>query len=107
MNLGFKDQVVIVTGGSRGIGRATVQAFLEEGAHVMISSIRPSSVEAAVRELSSQGRVEGIPADVANEKDVTRLVEETVRRLGPPDVMVANAGIAGEAVNLVDMSVEE
>ncbi len=107
MNLGLKDQVVIVTGGSRGIGRATAQAFLEEGARVMISSIRQSSVEKAVHELSPLGRVEGIPADVANEKDVVHLVEETGRRLGPPDVMVANAGIAGEVVNLADMPVEE
>ena len=107
MNLGFSDQVVIVTGGSRGIGRATAQAFLDEGARVMISSIRRSSVEETVRELSPLGRVEGIPADVANEKDVVRLVEETGRRLGPPDVMVANAGIGGEVVNLADMPVEE
>ncbi len=107
MNLGLKDRVVIVTGGSRGIGRATARAFLDEGARVMISSIRPDSVETAVRALAPHGAVEGLAADVASEPDVVRLVERTVRAFGTPDVMVANAGIAGEVVNLADMDVNE
>lgn len=106
MDLGFKGQVVIVTGGSRGIGRAAAEAFLREGARVMISSIRPDSVEAALKELAALGPVEGIPADVAAEEDVVHLVSETVRRFGRLDVMVANAGIAGEEANLADMTVE-
>jgi NAD(P)-dependent dehydrogenase (short-subunit alcohol dehydrogenase family) len=106
MDLGLKDQVAIVTGGSRGIGRAAAAAFLREGARVVVSSVRPESVEEALVELKPLGSVEGIAADVAVEADVVHLVSETVRRFGRLDVMVANAGIVGEEVNLADMSVE-
>jgi len=98
MDLGLKDQVAIVTGGSRGIGRAAAEALLREGAKVVVASLRPASVEAAVKELSALGTVEGIAADVSVEADVVRLVAETVDRFGGLDVMVANAGIDGDLV---------
>jgi len=104
MDLGLKDQVAIVTGGSRGIGRAAAEAFLREGAKVVVSSVRPASVEATVKELSALGTVEGIAADVSIEADVVRLVEETMNLFGILDVMVANAGIGGDSVNLADMT---
>jgi 3-oxoacyl-[acyl-carrier protein] reductase len=107
MDLGLKDQVAIVTGGSRGIGRAAAEALLREGAKVVVASVRPASVEAAVKELSALGTVEGIAANVAVEADVVRLVAETVDRFGGLDVMVANAGIDGDLVNLADMSIEQ
>lgn len=107
MDLRLKDRVAIVTGGSRGIGRATAEAFLREGARVMICSARSASVEAALKDLGPLGAIDGIPGDVADEETVARLVAETERRFGPLDVMVANAGIAGEEVNLADMRVEE
>ena len=107
MDLRLKDRVVIVTGGSRSIGRATAEAFLREGARVMICSARSAAVEAALKDLQSLGAIEGIPGDVADEETVVHLVSETERRLGPLDVMVANAGIAGEEVNLADMTVEQ
>jgi NAD(P)-dependent dehydrogenase (short-subunit alcohol dehydrogenase family) len=107
MDLGLEDQVIIVTGGSRGIGRAVAEAFLKEGAHVMIASLRPESVEKAVKDLGRLGSIEGMAADVPVEEDVMRLVRETVRRFDRLDVMVANAGIGGASINLADMSVEE
>ena len=66
MDLGLTDQVAIVTGGSRGIGRAAAEALLREGAKVVVASVRPASVEAAVKELSALGTVEGIAADVSD-----------------------------------------
>ncbi|MEK7799283.1 MAG: SDR family oxidoreductase [Acidobacteriota bacterium] len=107
MDLGLKGKVAVVTGGSRGIGRAAVKALLREGASVMVSSLRQESVEAAVRELAPLGRVEGTPCDVAVEADVVRLIKETVRRFGRLDVMVANAGIADPYKNLAETTVEE
>jgi 3-oxoacyl-[acyl-carrier protein] reductase len=107
MDYGLDGQVAIVTGGSRGIGRASAEALLREGAKVVISSIRPESVARAVEELSSLGTVEGIAANVAVEQDVVRLVSETVNRFGRLDALVANAGIGGHWCNLADMDVEE
>jgi NAD(P)-dependent dehydrogenase (short-subunit alcohol dehydrogenase family) len=94
MDLGLAGKVAIVTGGSRGIGRATAARLLREGAAVVVSSLRPESLASAVRELAPLGRVDGIAGDVAVEADVVRLVEQTVERFGRLDVMVANAGIA-------------
>ena len=107
MDLGLKGKVAIVTGGSRGIGRATAAALLKEGAQVMIASQHSDSVAQAVKALTPLGRVQGQACDVAVEKDVVRLVEETVKRFGRLDVMVANAGIAGEARNLAETSLED
>jgi len=107
MDLGLKGKVVIVTGGSRGIGRAATKAFLREGASVMLASLRRESVETAAKELASSGRVEGMTCDVASETDVERLVKETVRRFGRLDVMVANAGVADPYKNLADTTVAE
>jgi NAD(P)-dependent dehydrogenase (short-subunit alcohol dehydrogenase family) len=107
MDLGLKGKVTIVTGGSRGIGRAAAAALLGRGAAVVVASLRKESVEAAARELRALGRVEGIPCDVAAEDDVVRLVRETVRRLGRLDVMVANAGVADPYRNLADTTVAE
>jgi glucose 1-dehydrogenase len=107
MDLGLTGKVAIVTGGSRGIGRATAARLLREGAAVVVSSKRPDSVAAAVRDLSPLGRVEGIPADVAVEADVVHLVARTLERFGRLDVMVANAGIADPYKSLLDTSVAE
>jgi len=107
MDLGLKGKVAIVTGGSRGIGKAACAALLKEGAQVVVSSIRKESVAAAVEELRPLGRVEGIVCDVAVEADVIRLVSETVRRLGKLDVMVANAGTGGKYTNLADLSAKD
>jgi len=104
MDLKLAGKVAVVTGGSRGIGRATAEILLREGAHVVVSSLREASVTQAVKELRPLGRVEGIPCDVAVESDVVRLVRETVRRLGRLDVMVTNAGSGGEYTNLADLS---
>lgn len=107
MDLGLAGKVAIVTGGSRGIGRAAAALLLREGAQVVIASVRPESVAAALRDLRPLGRVEGIPCDVALEEDVVRLVRETLRLFDRLDVMVANAGIGGKYTNLADLSVRD
>jgi NAD(P)-dependent dehydrogenase (short-subunit alcohol dehydrogenase family) len=107
MDLGLTGKVAIVTGGSRGIGRATAARLLREGATVVVSSLRPESVAAAVTDLAPLGRVEGIPGDVAVEADVVHLVTRTLERFGRLDVMVANAGVADPYKSLLDTSVAE
>jgi 3-oxoacyl-[acyl-carrier protein] reductase len=107
MDLELNDKVAIVTGGSRGIGRAAAAALLAEGAQVVISSVQPDSVKRAVEALEPLGRVAGIACDVAVEADVARLVHQTVETFGRLDAMVANAGTGGEYTNLADLETEE
>ena len=107
MDLELNDKVAIVTGGSRGIGRAAAAALLAEGAQVVISSVQPDSVKRAVAALEPLGRVAGIACDVAVEADVARLVRQTVETFGRLDAMVANAGTGGEYTNLADLETQE
>jgi len=104
MDLGLQGKVAIVTGGSRGIGRAAAALLLREGAQVVVSSVRPESAREAARQLAPLGRVEAIPCDVAVEGDVVALVRETLRLFNSLDILVANAGTGGRYTNLIDMS---
>jgi len=62
MNLDFTGARVLVTGGTRGIGRAAVEAFLEAGARVAVNGRTKESVARAVSDLAASGRVEPVPA---------------------------------------------
>jgi NAD(P)-dependent dehydrogenase (short-subunit alcohol dehydrogenase family) len=85
-------RTAIVTGGSRGIGRATVDLFLAEGANVVFCG----RDAAAGRELESELaglRVAFVEADVADESDVARVVATAAERFPPPTILVNNAGV--------------
>ena len=89
----FHGQVVLITGGSSGIGYATARAFLEEGAKVAITGRNGVRLERAERELARFGTVLAIRGDVSRTTDAKRMVSETSKKLGPLDVLVNNAGI--------------
>jgi NAD(P)-dependent dehydrogenase (short-subunit alcohol dehydrogenase family) len=91
---GLTDKRVLISGGSSGIGQATAQRFLEEGARVFLCGLDPDQVDAAVAGLGEFGTVSGIPADVSREDDVTRLIGSAREALGGIDVLINNAGIA-------------
>jgi len=93
VDLGLKDKVVIVTGGSGGIGRGLVLAFAAEGARVVIAT-RDEAKAAEVAAAASTGRGSAtvIATDVTDRDAVERLSEETEERVGPIDVLVNNAG---------------
>ncbi len=88
----LKDKVVIITGSSRGIGRATAILFANEGAKVVVNyKINKKDAESVIKEI----RVEDcllVQADVSKEEDVRRLVEETINKFGRIDILVNNAG---------------
>lgn len=87
----------LVTGGTRGIGRAIASALLAAGGRVMITGRTAEGVDRAVRELGAaagdSSRVAGLAVDVRDRPGVDALVAETVRRFGGLDVVVNNAGV--------------
>lgn len=92
----FKDQVVLVTGSSRGIGRSIAVRFAKEGANVIVN-YRSSEREAQViTEIISTygGKPMCIKADVSKEKDVKAMVDFIIETYGRIDILVNNAGIA-------------
>ena len=87
-------KVALVTGGSRGIGRAIAAAYARAGARVYICGRNQDDVGTAVRELqASGGAVDGETADVGSVEDVKRVVRSATRRFGTIDVLVNNASI--------------
>lgn len=89
----FEKRVVLITGGSSGIGFATARAFLEEGAKVAVTGRNARRLDRATRQLRLHGRVLGIRGDVSKAADARRFIVRTERMLGPLDVLVNNAGI--------------
>jgi 3-oxoacyl-[acyl-carrier protein] reductase len=92
----LKGRVALVTGSSRGIGRAAALALAEAGADIAINYLtrlaEAAAVEAQIRGMNR--RCVSIQADVSLAKDVARLVSESEARLGPVETLVNNAGIA-------------
>ena len=89
------DRVVIVTGGSRGIGRAMVDGFAAMGAKVVIASRKADACEAAAREITDAGGTAlAVPTHVGDLGALDHLVERTVDELGGVDVVVNNAANA-------------
>ena len=88
-------RVALVTGGSRGIGRASAVALARAGCDVAVNYLRAADDAAAVvGEIEALGRrAIAVQADVSREEDVARLVRECEQKLGPVDVLVNNAGI--------------
>jgi NAD(P)-dependent dehydrogenase (short-subunit alcohol dehydrogenase family) len=84
-------QVVAITGGARGIGRATAAALIAQGARVGIGDIDAPLAETAASELG--GGTIGLPLDVTDRNSFTAFLDEVERQLGPLDVLVNNAGI--------------
>jgi len=88
--------VVLITGALTGIGRATAEAFAQEGAKLVVSGRRDAEGKALAEELRAKGaEVEYVRADVRHEEDVKKLVEAAVSRFGRIDIAVNNAGTEG------------
>lgn len=93
MELGLRGKVAAVTGGSEGIGRATVLRLVQEGARVALCARRPEVLNAFADEIrKSGGEVLPVVADAARAGDMERFIEETVKHFGRIDIVVNNAG---------------
>ncbi|MCC6644737.1 MAG: 3-oxoacyl-ACP reductase FabG [Polyangiaceae bacterium] len=104
-------KVALVTGGSRGIGRATVEALAEQGAHVVFTySVAAGEAEAVVAGVRARGgTAEAAQLDVRDTTASEGLIAEVAKRLGRLDVLVANAGIARDGlwVQMKDEALDE
>jgi len=98
----LKGRVAAVTGGARGIGFAIAARFAQSGAKVALWDL--AGAEASAGKLP--GAI-GVAMDVTQEKSVAAAVVETERRLGPVDILVASAGIAGPTATAVEYSVAD
>src|SRR5437762_11105079 len=88
-------QIVVITGASAGVGRATVRAFARRGADIGLFARGVDGLEAARREVESEGgRALVLPADVANADEIEAAAERVERELGPIDVWINNAMVS-------------
>ena len=97
-------KVAIVTGGSRGIGKATASLLAQHGANMVITSKNNSSLQNAAKEMNN---VVSIPGDIRKNADVENVVKVTLEKFGRIDILVNNAGIFPKVKPLHEISEEE
>ena len=105
----LKDKVAIITGGSRGIGYATADAFLREGATVILTASSPASAEKAAAKLQEkypQSTVAGISPDLSSLESVREAFREATGKYGCVDILVNNAGVS-ESTPFMNYTEEE
>jgi 3-oxoacyl-[acyl-carrier protein] reductase len=93
---GLKGKGVLVSGGSRGIGKAAVIRFLEEEARVFFCGVEAGEVADTLRELNQHGSVDGMACNIAHAAEIESLVTRAEAFLGRIDILINNAGIAWE-----------
>lgn len=93
----LENKVAIVTGGSRGIGYATVEAFLQEGATVVLCASRQETADKAVnalKEAHADAKVEGIFPNLSDYAEVKKAFDDVIKKYGKIDILVNNAGVS-------------
>jgi NAD(P)-dependent dehydrogenase (short-subunit alcohol dehydrogenase family) len=100
----LKDKVAVVTGGARGIGRAIVERYVEEGAVVAVADLLTKDAEELAAGLG--GRAFAVPLDVTKMDSIAAMVDAVVKRAGGIDILVNNAGIfdMGPVVEVTEKS---
>ena len=107
MNQGrLQGRVALITGAAKGIGKATAQKMLQEGASVALLDIQEGELNRTAEELKPFGKVVGIPMNVTLTDEVERVVEQIVAQWKRVDILVNNAG-AGKAARLEDVTSED
>jgi len=98
------NKVAIITGGGKGIGRAIASAFAAEGASVVMAARTRAILEEAAEEIRAQGGdAKAIQTDITDERQIERMVAETIQAYGRIDILVNNSGIAGPTARVVDL----
>jgi 3-oxoacyl-[acyl-carrier protein] reductase len=105
---GLQNKVVLITGGSKGIGYGVAESLLKQGAKIAITSRHQKAADEAVQQLKSvsKGEIIGLEADVRNAKAQQIAVDAIIRKWGRLDVLIANAGL-GHFGNIETLSHEQ
>jgi NAD(P)-dependent dehydrogenase (short-subunit alcohol dehydrogenase family) len=104
----LRGKVVMITGASRGLGRALAQAYAKEGAMLIINSRSEESIHPVAEEAESSGaEVLALAADVSRGAEVQKLVNAAIQRFGRLDVLVNNAGLLGPRVPIEEYPEDE
>jgi len=104
----MQDKVVLITGGAGGIGQATAQLFLDNGAKVVLVDINKEALDNAKKSLDGDGdRILVVQANVTDEEDVKNYVKQTVDAYGKIDVFFNNAGINGPYAQIKELEKEK
>lgn len=98
-------KVAVVTGAARGIGRATAERLLADGARVVLSDVDAERLHQTASEIGADERLLMVRADVSKQGDVVALIDAAVHQFGAIDIMVNNAGIA-PVVDFLDVTDE-
>jgi uncharacterized protein len=89
----WQNKVVLVTGGSSGLGRVIVDTFAAAGARLVVAGLEPDAVDQTVQSLTAAGHEAlGVPADITRQEEADGLFDQAVKRFGGLDVLVNNAG---------------
>ncbi len=99
----LKDKIVVITGGSKGLGRSLAESFVKEGAIVVISSKNKKELQTTANEIKATS----IPADVSREFEVKNLAEEVIQKFKKIDIWVNNAGIWMPHVSVEELDIDK
>ena len=102
----LQGRVAAITGGTRGIGRGIAEAFLREGAKVVINGRDPDKGARAIAEIDGGEDIHFVQGDAKQKADCERLVEETVARYGRIDILVNNAGGSSNHAPIAELTDE-
>jgi dehydrogenase/reductase SDR family protein 7B len=103
----MKDKVVVITGGSSGIGKALAETFGKNGSKILITGRNKGELDKTVNELKEKGiQIQGFVADASLDEDNKKMADEATRRFGKIDILINNAGITMRALfEHLDLSV--
>ncbi|MGH8014452.1 MAG: SDR family NAD(P)-dependent oxidoreductase [Candidatus Binataceae bacterium] len=102
------NKTALITGAGSGMGRAAALLFASEGAKVAVADINHDQARETAEEIGKQGgSAIALHTDVAKSDDVQKMVDETVARLGAPNVVYNNAGIEGDSAFVAQMTEEQ
>ena len=104
IDLKLDKKIVLITGGSRGIGKAIAKLFVDEGANVIITSKNQKNLQQTSKEL---GNLFFVAGDIKNEKDVKNVIDKTIMKFGRIDILVNNAGSLPKMKQLDQISEKE